>query len=446
MEPDFNELGRIVKKIKAEDGAAFEKLYELTYQRLYLLSYSILKDEEDAKDAVQESYIKIYANIHSLHNDKLFLAWANKIVYSICIRMCEKKQHVVVVVEDGTLQKVIDPSEERNPAHAALKMEKEKILAELIGKLTPALQTTLLFRYYENLKIHQIAEIMDCPKGTVKSRLNTAKRQLKVLIDKEGRGDILFVAAMGLVLKKAFTYYAKGMGMDPQAAFQVLIQACSENGISTSARFHPRPPGSAASGNLAAPVAAMAGGSVGLAVLGITVFSAPVVENITIKNPPEHYTNQSVEIAATISAPLHMLSDVYVKDGSGKMVSVTLSGEDQADFTVNQNGNYTVYVVSKNNKMAEKEIRVDCIDKAAPGLSSYEYTKTEVILKVEDALSGVDYQKVYGETEDGERIEPVSCDNKTGTVVFPFPQKPFRLFLTDMAGNVSTFKVKIVKK
>lgn len=448
MKPDFHEIGRIVKRIKAHDSAAFAELYELTYQRLYLLSYSILENEEDAEDAVQESYIKIFANIQTLNNDKLFLAWANRIVYSICMRMCSAEKPAAM--DNGHLQNIMDQREDSNPVNAALRAEKHKILADSIDKLPPVLRATLLFRHYEGLKIQQIADIMECPSGTVKSRLNTARKQLKMLIAKAGRGDIFFGAVTCLALKKSFTYYAKSSGMNPSAAYNVLLGAFSEHGICPDFRFHPRPPSASVGSGPSVPAGMAVGsaalGSLGVAALGSTIFSAPVVENIAIINPPEHYTNQNLEINAAISAPFYMLSDVYVRDDSGNMVFATLSGNERADFTVKHDGAYTVYAVSKSKKVGTKQITVDCIDKDAPALSSYEYTDTEVILAAEDARSGIDYGKVYGETEDAQRIEPVSWDKNTGRIVFAFPKKPFRLFLTDLAGNVSTFKVKIIKK
>lgn len=449
MKPDFLEIGRIVKRIKAHDSAAFADLYELTYQRLYLLSYSILKNEEDAEDAVQESYIKILANIQTLNNDKLFLAWANRIVYSICVRMCSAERPAAM--DHGYLENIMDQREDSNPVNAALRAEKYKVLADSIEKLPPVLRATLLFKHYEGLKIQQIADIMECPSGTVKSRLNMARKQLKMIIAKAGRRDIFFFGAVtSLALRKSFTYYAKSSGMNPSAAYNVLLKAFSEHGTCPDFRFHPKPPSASVGSGPSVPAGMAVGsaalGGLAVAALGSAIFSAPVVENISIINPPEHYTNQNLEITADISVPFYMLSDVYVRDDSGNMVFAALSGNERADFTVKHDGAYTVYAVSKSKKVGTKQITVDCIDKEAPALSSYEYTDTEVILAVQDARSGIDYGKVYGETEDAQRIKPVSWDKNTGRIVFAFPKKPFRLFLTDLAGNVSTFKVKIIKK
>lgn len=444
MKPDFNEIGRIVKQVKAGDGAAFAKLYELTYQRLFYLAFSILDNEEDAKDAVQESYIKIFDSIHSLHDDGLFLAWANKIVYSICIRMHARDK--AGAMDAGDLYNMADGRDESNPVKAVLKSEKQKVLAEMINKLPPDLRATLLFKYYENMKIQQIASIMDCPCGTVKSRLSTAKKQLKMAINKGYHGNILYGIFPYFAFRQSLAYCALQSGMAPSAAYTTLIHSLGKSNISTAVRFQPQAPPSSMGVNLAIPIGGGAVGGTALAAIGTVLLTAPAVNSIFIVNPPEHFTNQEVQVSASIVPSANMLSRVYAADASGRQIPVTLLGNGTADFTVDRNGNYTVYVVAKNEKEAEAQIAVECIDKTGPVLTGYDYTDTDVVLKVQDDLSGIDYNKVYGETEDAGRIEPLSVDPSKGTVVFAFPKQPFRLFLSDQVGNLSTFRVRLVKK
>ena len=90
MKNNYREIASLVSKLKANDQSVFPRIYELTYQKLYFLCFSILKNEEDSKDALQETYIKILANISSLQDNTLFIAWANKIAYSVSIRMVTK--------------------------------------------------------------------------------------------------------------------------------------------------------------------------------------------------------------------------------------------------------------------------------------------------------------------------------------------------------------------
>lgn len=443
MKPDFKELGKVVKQVKAQDSAAFSKLYELTYQRLYLLAFSILKNEEDAKDAVQESYIKIYTNIHTLQDDILFLAWANKIVYYICIRMNSK--NMPNPVENEVLQSIPDDNSERDPVNVTLKYEKQKALADLIDKLSPELRTTLFFKYYEDLKIHQIAKIMDCPSGTVKSRLNTAKKQLKAAISKGPQSGLLLGVFPIIPFRQAFTYSAAHSGMAPSEAYEALVQSLSLSGLGAAAGFRPQLPLASAHNPAALFMGGTAAGSIVAVTVGTVILSAPVVNSISVVNPPAHYTREDVAVTAEITSPMHMLSRVYVKDTSGRQIPVTVSEDGKTDFTIGQNGEYTVYAVSKGGQTATAQINIDCIDKTSPVIRSYENKDTEIVLVANDDLSGIDYDKLYGETADAERIQPVETDRNSGRIIFIYPKKPFRLFISDMTGNLSTYMVHTVE-
>lgn len=443
MRPDFNEIGKLVKKVKKQDSAAFAKLYELTYQRLFFLAFSILKNEEDAEDALQESYIKILTNIDSLKEDKLFLAWANKIVYSICIRMYTRK--TPDALEDDLLLSLADENEGNNPINAMLRSEKQAILADLLGRLSPVLRSTLMFKYYEDLKIHQIAEIMDCPSGTVKSRLNMAKKQLRLAIGRGKRGDILLPVFVFLPFRKSFTYFARSACMDSPTGYQILVQSLARQNMGTGVQFHPQPSSASFGTSAAVTAGGTVAGGIAAVTLGTAVLSPPVIKDVSIINPPAYFTNQNVKVSAQIEGPLAMLSDIYMKDGADHVITAAISEDGKASFTVKRNGDYTVYAVSKNNRTAVAPITIHCIDKESPSLSGYHYTESEIILTVSDSLSGIDYDNVHGKAEDGGIIRPVSIDQNTGTIVFPMPEKPFRLFISDLSNNLSTFRVDLIR-
>lgn len=442
MKPNFNDIAKLVKQVKQQDNAAFAKLYEITYQRIYFLAYSVLKNNEDAQDAVQESYMKILANINSLQDDKCFVAWANKIVYGVCVRMAGKQQNVFL--EDSPMHELRDEHEESDPINAVAKGERTQVLARLIQRLDPLLRTSLVLKYYENLKISEIATIMDCPEGTVKSRLNTAKKHLKTQIAKERAGDVLTFSIAYLPLRGALTQVAQMTSMDSLFAHSTLINALAENGWSTNIVFHPQLPSAAAADGTVVAVSSITGGLAMIA-FGAAVFASPVLSKVCIVNPPEMYTNQNVVISANVSVPLNTLDEVYASYEGGR-IRGTLLEDGSVIFTVSENGLYEIYAVSKTDQVASAQIEVSCIDKDGPVVSGYSNDKKQVSIVLADTLSGIDYDNIYGVDFSGERRYPVATHPDTGMVIFDLPDKNFKLYVSDLAGNVSAHRVNIVSK
>ncbi len=188
MATNFEKIASQVNKVKNKDSTAFTRLYELTYQRIYFLAYSILKNEQDAQDVVQETYIKVLKYIDTLKDGKAFVKWAEKIAYSISIRALSKRRDTLV--EDEVLQSISDENTSTSPLTQTVAKDDIEILNQHILQLDPVLRATIVFKYFDGYKISTIAKIMDCPEGTVKSRLSIAKKKLRLSLTKEGRKDV----------------------------------------------------------------------------------------------------------------------------------------------------------------------------------------------------------------------------------------------------------------
>lgn len=87
---DYQYIAKLVTRAMTGDSDAFAELYAATYQRLYHFAYHYLKDEYLAQDALQETYILVLKNMHSLKNPELFISWLNQICFRICFNMQKK--------------------------------------------------------------------------------------------------------------------------------------------------------------------------------------------------------------------------------------------------------------------------------------------------------------------------------------------------------------------
>ena len=177
----YTKTSKLVNKVKEGDSQAFAELYSLTYQKVYLLALSILKKKSMAEDITQEVFINVLESINTLENPKLFIAWVNKITYTHCIHEIYKRKKLKEVRSDNILPIMFDELEDNDPLNAYISKEDSIEFMHLINKLTRIQSTILVLKYFEGLKISEIAYILDIPEGTVKSRLNKAKKKFQKL-------------------------------------------------------------------------------------------------------------------------------------------------------------------------------------------------------------------------------------------------------------------------
>jgi RNA polymerase sigma-70 factor (ECF subfamily) len=172
-ESAFNDSDDIIINAVCEgDTQKFEKLVIKYQDFVFTLVYNIVKSEESAKDVVQEVFLRVYRSIRRFERKSSFKTWLYRIAYNTALAH-KKREKPVIALEDRFIQ----DSDSKLFKDHALKLTLEK----LIAKLKPELKAVILFHYYDDLKYEEIAEILDCPLGTVKIRLYRAKFELKKL-------------------------------------------------------------------------------------------------------------------------------------------------------------------------------------------------------------------------------------------------------------------------
>lgn len=441
MRHDYLKLASLVKEVKNNNSQAFSRLYEVTYQKLYFFCYSILKNEEDAQDALQEAYIKIFESIHTLENEKLFVAWMNKIAYNICIRMLERKK--TDLPGDEFFHAIPDDSRTSSPEESVIQSSKAAYLNTLINQLDPVLRSTLVLKYFEGLKLEQIALIMDCPVGTVKSRLHTAKKMLKASIHKERKGSILFQLLTVFSIKKALGLAARQTPLKVHAADAVFDGVVANTALPESLTFSPQAAALPAA-TLSTTIAGtgIVTGFAATVTAGSLILTPPSITEVSVHTPETAFTREPVTISATIEAPLNSIKQVYaVSDHNNEVVYGTMVDKETAHFEVTANGNYTLYAIGSNDEQTSVRVSVSCIDREIVTLRDYTYTSETVTFYLEDSQSGVDYDSVFGEGPDGSRFYPAQTDSTSGKLVFAFPETDFDLHVSDMAGNKAVFHI-----
>ena len=177
-----------VRLAKQGDAKAFEDLYNLTYKYAFFHAKSILKDENEAWDLVQDTYIAVYQNIGTLKEDKYIKSWIGGIVFNLGHKRIRKKTDVLVGEDDEYLfENIEDRDKDLSPEEALDSKETISIVKEVIDSL-PVLQKAAVIAYYFDEKsVAAIADEAMCSIGTIKSRLNYARKAMKDCIEQKER-------------------------------------------------------------------------------------------------------------------------------------------------------------------------------------------------------------------------------------------------------------------
>ncbi|MCI0638966.1 MAG: sigma-70 family RNA polymerase sigma factor [Gemmataceae bacterium] len=171
---------RLIAECLAGRNAAFGELVSRYQDRLYNTVVRLLDNAEDAKDVVQEAFLNAYQSLHSFKGDSLFFTWLYRIAVNTAISQ-KRRQKSVLRLHGGEGQMVEppDPSQSSQPGYALEMAEEERRVHEALNRLSPEHRAVLIMKDLEGLKYEEMAETLDVPIGTIRSRLHRARLELR---------------------------------------------------------------------------------------------------------------------------------------------------------------------------------------------------------------------------------------------------------------------------
>ncbi|MDI9488558.1 MAG: sigma-70 family RNA polymerase sigma factor, partial [Bacillota bacterium] len=197
-------LFRAIINLKEGDQDSFEQVYKLSEKYIYSIIYRIVRDNDKTADLMQETYIQIYNKLDTLDNVESFLVWAGRIATNKTLRYIQKYSKEVLLDEEETdfvFENVRDDKEEFLPEDILLNKEKKEKIYNIINNLSSEQKITIQYYYFHEMSVGEISKIMQCSPGTVKSRLNYARKQIKqAVIDTEKKEGIKLYSLSGLPL------------------------------------------------------------------------------------------------------------------------------------------------------------------------------------------------------------------------------------------------------
>jgi RNA polymerase sigma-70 factor (ECF subfamily) len=173
------ELHELIQKSRGGDIQAMENLYAHFKTSLFSLALRYTYNYAAAEDVLQDVFVKVFTNLHTLDDEKAFVGWLYRIAVNTSLsylRSHKKLRQKTIPLED--VQGVVSDSEP-----SATQKAENKILEQAIQKLPPSLKSVFLLHDVQGFKHREIANILGCSVGTSKSQLFKARKRIRKLLE-----------------------------------------------------------------------------------------------------------------------------------------------------------------------------------------------------------------------------------------------------------------------
>ncbi|MEG1463217.1 MAG: sigma-70 family RNA polymerase sigma factor, partial [Anaerorhabdus sp.] len=173
-ENSHEDLGKLLVKASQGDTEAFEKLYSATASAQYYLALKHTKDESLAADVVQELYIKLFKYMDKIENPRLFVAYLNRMNYTISMDLVKKYKREISTDFSESENDFVDP----RSIHPKENID-QNLVSMALNELDDSLRDVVVMRYINKMKIDDIAEYLKVSKRTVSRMLSKGIEQLR---------------------------------------------------------------------------------------------------------------------------------------------------------------------------------------------------------------------------------------------------------------------------
>jgi RNA polymerase sigma-70 factor, ECF subfamily len=175
-------LALLVERATAGDTSAFEQIMIHSQQRVMAMSWRILGNEADARDASQEVFLRVYKYLGRFKQDQDFFAWLYRITVNVCRDMLKQRQHqndrFHSVGADSEETREI-PSEHDDTEEALIQAQRRDLISRAIATLPFKERASIVLRDVEGLSTDEVAQILKSSSTTVRSQISSARRKIR---------------------------------------------------------------------------------------------------------------------------------------------------------------------------------------------------------------------------------------------------------------------------
>ena len=228
-------MSPVIRRCLSGDQQAQEELVLAAQNRVYYHCRKMLKHEEDALDATQEILISMLTRLDRLQDPEAFWGWLSAMTANHCRNVLTRGRREAQIPEDDEGNSLLDAfeslDEQTVPDKALDNDETRRMIVELVDQLPPPQRQCVLMFYYEEMSVKDIAAALETSEGTVKSRLNYARKAIKKGVEDYERSGIKLYSASPILLLVLFLRQdASTCTLDGAAAAAMAGQILAQTG------------------------------------------------------------------------------------------------------------------------------------------------------------------------------------------------------------------------
>lgn len=178
---------QLVELTVSGNSAAFGAIVRRWERKIFALCFGMLGREDEAGDAAQEAFIAAYRNIKNFRGDSKVSSWLHRIAVNQCLtvkRRQKTRAEDFLDTDDGSEERKFVAAAHYSPANSTEQAERLNLVRQAVGALPGDLRQVVVMKEFEEMTFQEISETLEVPLSTVKSRLYTALKQLKMRLER----------------------------------------------------------------------------------------------------------------------------------------------------------------------------------------------------------------------------------------------------------------------
>jgi len=178
---------KLVELAVSQDPEAFGEIVRRWERKIFALCFGMLGREDDARDAAQEAFIAAYRNLANFRGEAKVSSWLHRIAVNQCLtikRRAKTRSEEFLDDDDGSEERIFIAPPHNSPSRQAEQFERLKLVRTAVSSLPTDLKQVIVMKEFEDMTFQEISETLEIPLSTVKSRLYTALKQLKMKLER----------------------------------------------------------------------------------------------------------------------------------------------------------------------------------------------------------------------------------------------------------------------